>query len=56
MALDELVQSVVERKALPQAVPSREDAVRRMIEFREKHRLDLGEPISREVLHEGHRY
>jgi len=35
---------------------SREEAVRRMEEFGEKYRLDLGEPITRKLLHEGHRY
>lgn len=35
---------------------SRLDAVRRMEEFSEKYRLSLGEPITRRVLHEGHRY
>jgi hypothetical protein len=29
--------------------------VRRMLEFGEKHRLTLGEPITRSLLHEGHR-
>ena len=34
----------------------REEAVRRMLEFGEKHRLSLGEPITRSLLHEGHRH
>jgi Arc/MetJ-type ribon-helix-helix transcriptional regulator len=34
---------------------SRADAVRRMEEFGEMHKLDLGERISRKLLHEGHR-
>jgi hypothetical protein len=34
---------------------SRADAVRRMKEFGEAHKLSLGEPISRKLLHEGHR-
>ena len=34
----------------------REEAVRRMLEFGEMHRLTLGEPITRCLLHEGHRY
>jgi hypothetical protein len=33
----------------------REEAVRRMLEFGEKHHLSFGEPITRSVLHEGHR-
>jgi hypothetical protein len=36
--------------------PGRVEAVRRMVEFGEKHRLSLGEPITRELLHEGHRF
>ncbi len=35
---------------------SRREAVRRMQEFGEKYRLNLGEPITRKLLHEGHRY
>jgi Arc/MetJ-type ribon-helix-helix transcriptional regulator len=35
---------------------SREAAVRGMEEFGEKYRLSLGEPITRKLLHEGHRY
>ena len=34
----------------------RAEAVRRMLEFGEKHRLTLGEPITRSLLHEGHRH
>ena len=34
---------------------SRGDAVRRMQEFGEKYRLSLGEPVTRTLLHEGHR-
>jgi len=35
---------------------SRAEAVRRMQEFGAKHRLSLGEPITRKLLHEGHRH
>lgn len=35
---------------------SRQAAVRRMEEFGEKYHLSLGEPITRKLLHEGHRY
>ncbi|MGO9272424.1 MAG: hypothetical protein ACLQOO_19710 [Terriglobia bacterium] len=35
---------------------AREEAVRRMLEFGEKHHLSLGEPITRNLLHEGHRF
>ena len=34
----------------------RQDAVRRMIEFGDRYRLSFGEPITREALHEGHRF
>lgn len=34
----------------------RGEAVRRMLEFGETHRLSLGEPITRASLHEGHRF
>ncbi|HEV1283743.1 MAG TPA: hypothetical protein VNU44_00465 [Bryobacteraceae bacterium] len=33
----------------------RREAVRRMIEFGERRRLSLGEPVTRQLLHEGHR-
>jgi Arc/MetJ-type ribon-helix-helix transcriptional regulator len=35
---------------------SRRAAVRGMEEFGEKYHLSLGEPITRKLLHEGHRY
>jgi hypothetical protein len=35
---------------------ARQDAVQRMLEFGDKHRLGLGERITRDLLHEGHRY
>jgi hypothetical protein len=35
---------------------AREEAVRRMQEFGDKYRLGLGERITRNLLHEGHRY
>jgi Arc/MetJ-type ribon-helix-helix transcriptional regulator len=35
---------------------SRRTAVRRMEEFGEKYHLSLGEPITRKLLHEGHRH
>ena len=36
--------------------PARVEAVRRMQEFGDKYRLSLGERITRDLLHEGHRY
>ncbi len=62
MALEEYLLSIVESAAQPTAQktaagkPAREEAVRRMVEFGEKHHLSLGEPITRKLLHEGHRF
>ena len=62
VAIEEYLLSVVESAAQPTAQktgagqPTREEAVRRMIEFGEKHHLSLGEPITRKLLHEGHRF
>ena len=56
-SVDEFIETAI--KALPLregAVPSRGEAVRRMQEFGERYRLSLAEPITRELLHEGHRY
>jgi putative addiction module CopG family antidote len=33
----------------------RREAVRRMLEFGERRKLSLGEPVTRQFLHEGHR-
>lgn len=35
---------------------ARREAVRRMKEFSEGNKLGLGEPVTRQFLHEGHRY
>jgi hypothetical protein len=40
----------------PSSESSRGEAIRRMQEFGEKYRLSLGEPITRELMHEGHRF
>jgi hypothetical protein len=62
MALEEYLLSLAEEAALQApavggaAQPAREEAVRRMFEFGEKYHLTLGEPITRTLLHEGHRY
>jgi len=39
-----------------EAQGDRAEAVRRMLEFGEKHHLSSGEPATRALLHEGHRY
>ena len=63
MVLEDYLLTVVEdaafaakdEKPSPETV-ERAEAVRRMLEFGEKHRLNLGEPASRALLHEGHRF
>jgi hypothetical protein len=63
MPLEGYLLSLVESAARSEArnadvagQPARVEAVRRMVEFGEKHRLSLGEPITRKLLHEGHRF
>lgn len=60
MALEDYLQGLVERDALPSGQKPqpnrREEAVRRMLEFGDKYHLSLSEPITRELLHEGHRF
>ena len=63
MDLQEYLQAIVEQEALPSSgktavseATRRQEAVRRMLEFGEKYHLSLGEPITRELLHEGHRF
>jgi hypothetical protein len=60
MALEEYLLSLVEGAALPElseakASPARHEAIRRMLEFGERNRLSLSEPVTRKLLHEGHR-
>jgi hypothetical protein len=49
----EVLQS--ERKAVSEQ-RNRQEAVRRMLEFGDKHNLNFGEPITRDSLHEDHRF
>jgi hypothetical protein len=49
----EVLQS--ERKATS-AQCNRQEAVRRMLEFGDKHHLHFGEPITRDSLHGDHRF
>ncbi len=63
MPLEQYLLSLVESAARPAArnadaaeQPARVEAVRRMAEFGEKHHLSLGEPITRKLLREGHRF
>jgi hypothetical protein len=58
MDLNEYLVLIVEQAVAPPSQDvldelSRQEAVRRMLEFGDRHRLRLGEPISRRVLHEG---
>ena len=63
MVLEDYLLTVVEEAAFaakdekpsPEIV-GRAEAVRRMLEFGERHRLSLGEPVSRALLHEEHRF
>jgi hypothetical protein len=62
MKLQDYLQSLVEQDALPPdrktmhpETSRREEAIRRMIEFGDKYHLDMGEPITRQLLHEEHR-
>lgn len=55
-SVDEFIDTAIE--AIPHGGPgktAREEAVRRMREFGDKYHLSLGEPITRKLLHEGHR-
>ena len=55
-SVDEFIDTALE--GLPLSVggaSSRRDAVRRMQEFCDKYQLSLGEPVTRKLLHEGHR-
>ena len=60
MPLEAYLLSLAEEAAV-RAAPTatgqarREEAVRHMLEFGENHHLTLGEPITRSLLHEGHR-
>jgi len=40
----------------PPGAANRKEAVRRMEEFGDQHRLSLGEPVTRRLVHEGHRH
>jgi hypothetical protein len=62
MDLEDYVLTVVEEAALtlaPKDTPAqgidRTEAVRRMLEFGDKHHLSLGEPITRASIHKDHR-
>jgi Arc/MetJ-type ribon-helix-helix transcriptional regulator len=54
-SVDEFVDMAIHALPRRERSTTRSDAVRHMLEFGEKHRLSLGEPITRKLLHEGHR-
>jgi hypothetical protein len=63
MMLEDYLLSVVEVAALatkkedgPSSPIDRVEAVNKMLEFGEKHRLSFGATVTRASLHEGHRY
>ncbi len=55
-SVDEFIDAAIALLPHRDAGISREIAVRRMEEFADKSTLSLGEPITRKLLHEGHRY
>ena len=60
MGLEDYLLTVVEEAVLcahpPIELETRVDAVRRMLEFGDRHHLSLGEPITRSLMHEGLRF
>jgi hypothetical protein len=63
MLLEDYLLSVVAGVTQPASAPmasaarsDRAETVRRMLEFGDRYRLSLGEPLTRALLHEGHRY
>lgn len=57
-SVDEFIDAAIATLSPPKnhSESSRQVAVRRMEEFAEEFHLSLGEPITRQLLHEGHRY
>ena len=57
-SVDEFIDAAIAmlRQPKDQNENSRREAIRRMEEFGEEYHLSFGEPITRKLLHEGHRY
>ncbi|MFY9691583.1 MAG: hypothetical protein WA369_11710 [Candidatus Acidiferrales bacterium] len=57
-SVDDLIEAAIALLPSPNdhTDGSRRAAVRRMEEFGDKYHLSLGEPITRKLLHEGHRH
>jgi Arc/MetJ-type ribon-helix-helix transcriptional regulator len=53
---DEFIEVAIQALPVREEAAARSEAVQRMQEFGEKHRLSLGQPITRSLLHEGHRH
>jgi len=60
MVLEDYLLTLMEKAAHPyrtvKASVERREAVHRMLEFGERHHLSLGEPLTRAMMHEGHRF
>jgi Arc/MetJ-type ribon-helix-helix transcriptional regulator len=54
-SIDEFIEVAIQALPHREDIAERSEAVRRMQEFGEQHRLSLGEPITRNLLHEGYR-
>jgi hypothetical protein len=54
-SVEEFIETAIEALPHSDGGTSREEAVRRMQEFGDEYRLSLGEPVTRKILHEGHR-
>ena len=55
-SVDEFIEVAIQALPHRENAAARAEAVRCMQEFGDKHRLSLGEPITRKLLHEGHRH
>lgn len=57
-SVDEFIDIAIAMLPQPkdQDKTSRQEAIRRMEEFGQKYQLSMGEPVTRNLLHEGHRY
>lgn len=57
-SVDEFIDAAIAMLPHPKdlSAKSRQEAIRCMQEFGEQYHLSLGEPVTRRLLHEGHRY
>jgi hypothetical protein len=54
--VEDMLLRVLTAKTPAAGYTARREAVRRMQEFGDRHRLSLGEPVTRDLIHEGHRH